>query len=391
MSVNTTASDLETIRKKVRRVTGRHTNSDISEEEVDFYINTYLIYDFPEQIKNRILQTNYEFPLNANQDTYNFPVEKYVLLQNPIFCDGYFLNFYQNQEIFYASWAKPSFIQTIGTGNGSDHAPNLSNLSSLPVNRRDILLSTTISGNSANYRDNGDGEFLSGPFTISGITKETLAVITLNTTFHGIAEDDEVFIQDVFGMTQINARTPYTVISVSGENITISYNSSENSSYEGGGTLQRKSGSVNYITGAISMDWGSAPDANADIKAHYYPYVGARPNSVLFFGDKLIFRPIPDQSYLIRMQVYQKPSILLQNSQSPELRQWWQLIAYGAALKIFADSLDMESYEKCVPLFKEQEILAMRSTTDQKSLKKVITPYSDVPTSGTFPYDYFGV
>ena len=91
------------------------------------------------------------------------------------------------------------------------------------------------------------------------------------------------------------------------------------------------------------------------------------------------------------MQVYQKPSILLQNSQSPELRQWWQLIAYGAALKIFADSLDMESYEKCVPLFKEQEVLAMRSTTDQKSLKKVITPYSDVPTSGTFPNDYFRV
>lgn len=386
------ASDLSTIRTKVRRVTGRLTNADITDNEIDFYINTYLIYDFPEEMRSRVLQTNYRFTLNAFQDTYPFPNEIYVLLQTPIFCDGYYLNYYQQQDLFYGAWPRLFFIQQLATGDGSDSSPVLANLSNLPANPNDVLLSTTIQGSTVSYLDNGQGEFLSEGFSIIDITQAASAVVTLSTASSGIAVGDDVYIENVFGMDGINGG-PYEVTVVSGMAITINVSSINFGAFEESpdGVMIRVAGSVNYQTGVISLDWGSPPDANEVINCHYYTYKPARPNSVLFYGNNLVFRPIPDQAYLVTMQVYKKPDQLLANSQSPELRQWWQLIAYGASLKIFADALDMESYQKCLPLFQEQEILAMRSTIDQKSQKKVVTPFSDVPSQYVYPYDWFGV
>jgi len=385
-------SDLETIRRKVRRVTGRLSTADISDEEINFYINTYLIYDFPEQMRSRILQDNYRFTLNQFQDTYAFPNEQYVLLQSPIFCDGYYLNYYQNQDTFYAAWPKLFFIQQLATGDGSSVAPVLANLSNLPVNPNDVLITTTIQGNSASYVDNGEGEFLSSGNNIIGITPGATTVLTLDSAYSGIIVGDQVFISNVYGMVGINGG-PYTVTAVSGNTVTINVPSTNLGTFQTSpeSLIQRQAGTVNYQTGAITMNWGIAPDSTEPINCHYYTYKASRPNSVLFFGNNLVFRPIPDQAYLVSMQVYKKPVQLLSNSQSPELRQWWQLIAYGAALKVFADQLDMESYQKCLPLYQEQEILAMRSTNDQKSQKKVITPFSQLPTQAVWPFDLYGV
>jgi hypothetical protein len=385
-------SDLETIRRKVRRVTGRLSSADITDDELNFYINTYLIYDFPEQMRSRILQDNYRFTLNAFQDTYTFPNEQYVLLQSPIFCDGYYLNYYQNQDTFYAAWPKLFFIQQLATGDGTTTDPVLANLSNLPANPNDVLISTTIQGNTVSYVDNGQGSFLSEGVGITNITNAASAVLTLDTAFSGIVVSDSVYISNVYGMVGINGG-PYTVSATSGNQVTINVDSTDLGTFESSpeSLIQIVAGSVNYQTGAISLDWGSAPDANEPINCHYYTYKSSRPNSVLFFGQDLVFRPIPDQAYLVSMQVYKKPVQLLSNSQSPELRQWWQLIAYGAALKVFADQLDMESYQKCLPLYQEQEVLAMRSTNDQKSQKKVITPFSDCGDPNVWPYDLYGV
>ena len=386
------ASDLSTIRTKVRRVTGRLDPVEMSDNDVDFYINTYLLYDFPEQMRSRILQTAYRFTTSAFQDVYPFPSEQYVLMQGPVQCDGYYLNYYQNQELFYAAWPKTFFLQTVGTGNGAATNPALAALSALPVLASNVLLTTSIGGQTVSYTDNGLGAFLSQPFTIIGINQALTAIVTLSTAVSGITVGSQVFISNVFGMTQINGG-PYLVIAAAGASITINVDSTLFSAFQvsPGSGMQRQAGTVNYQTGAIALDWGSAPDNGAQINAHYYTYKASRPSTILFYGNDLTLRPVPDQGYLIEIPVYKKPVQLLASSQSPELRQWWQLIAYGAALKVFADNLDMESYQKCMPLFEEQEVLAMRSTVDQKSQKRVITPFSDGGGSRQQNYDYFGV
>jgi hypothetical protein len=62
-------------------------------------------------------------------------------------------------------------------------------------------------------------------------------------------------------------------------------------------------------------------------------------------------------------------------TQAPEQREWWQLIAYGAALKIFADRADFESLNNFAPLFEEQKLLSQRRTLKQLSNQRTSTIY----------------
>lgn len=461
-------SDLTTIQRKTRLVTGRTSTSDLTDEELNFYINTYLLYDFPEQLKTQVLKVNFELVLKPNIDTYDFPIERLILLQDPIYCQGYRLNFYQDQELFYGSWPKTEFEQILSSGSNTTSDENtgtaltaaitftgtlinlpvspgsvslllapsaiaftdngdgtlaggtggsvidystgeftinfaalaadntvtadynnvqqLTDLSNVPVQRGSVTLCANVNGEDIAFIDNSEGSFLSsGSFAITGITQASPAVIS--SPNNSVQVGDLVFVSDVFGMTQITGG-PYTVTASTIDTITISLDTTNFSAYVSGGEVDVQKGTIDYITGEIAMDFGGS--VTGDIRANYFPYNASRPSAVLYFGNQLVFRAIPDNCYRVVMQVYQKPVELLQNSQSPELRQWWQLIAYGAALKIFADNLDMESLEKVRPLFAEQEILAMRATVTQYARRKISTPYTQNNSTFGDQNDSFG-
>jgi len=73
----------------------------------------------------------------------------------------------------------------------------------------------------------------------------------------------------------------------------------------------------------------------------------------------------------------QRPSELLASNQMPELAEWWQYIAYGAAKKIFEDRMDLESVQLIIPEFKKQEDLILRRTIKQYSNERSSTIYTD--------------
>lgn len=383
-------SDLSIIRQKVRNVTATRSPNELSDNEIDFYINTYLVYDFPEHLRLKTLHTNYTFFTQPNIDVYDFPVEQYISVQKPVYCAGYQLNYLQSQEYFYQLWPKINFLQTVATGDGVTTAPVLSNLTNVPVVRGCVSLSTLIGGESVSFLDNSEGVFISSGNAIIGITNAPNAIVTLNTVNHPFAVGNTVFIQNVIGMTQINGG-PYTVTAVSGANITLNINSVGFDTYASSGELTKQAGTINYITGAVTLDWGTAPDSGAAIEAQYLPYVASRPRTVLFFNNQFILRPIPDRAYKMETEVFKVPSELLSSGQSPELRQWWQLIALGASLKIFEDTQNMDDYKNVFPLYQQQEILANRRTIKQQSSQRVATPYMDGAgrNFGLF-YDIYG-
>jgi len=386
----TVPSDLAIIRQKVRNVTATTSPQQLSDEEIDFYINTYTIFDFPEHLRLKTLHTNYSFFTDANIDTYDFPVEQYISLQKPLYCNGYQIAYYQSQEIFYSLWPKRDFEQQIATGNGATTNPTLATLTNLPMLRGTVHLSATIGGEAVSFLDNKEGFFLSEPFTIVNISQAASAVVTLNTTSHPFAIGSTVFISDVYGMNSINGGA-YTVSAVSGADVTINVNSTSFNAYEGAGNMTIQQGTVNYLTGSVTMDWGQAPDNATAINAAYYPYVASRPRTALFFDNKITLRPIPNKSYRIEMEVFKVPSVFLAASQAPELRQWWQLIALGAALKIFEDTQNMDDYKNVLPLYQQQEILANRRTIKQQTSNRVPTPYADGYDRNTgWFYDYYG-
>lgn len=159
-----------------------------------------------------------------------------------------------------------------------------------------------------------------------------------------------------------------------------SIDASNNSLYladDGAGVLDGSgSGTVNYVSGAISVTFSAAPASGEDVNAHVVQYTPGRPASVLYFKDELTVRPIPDQPYTLNFEYYIQPTELLTSNQSPQLKQWWQYIAYGAAKKVFEDRMDLESVQSIMPEFKMQERLVLRRTLVQNTTQRTATIYS---------------
>ena len=382
-------STLEAIRSKIRNITARPSVNQITNDEIDFYVNTFYLNDFPEHLRLQTLRKNYVFTTNPNVEKYDFPVNFYVSAQDPIYVGGYQIGFYQDQQVFYALWPKINFSQDLATGDGVTTTIVLSNLSNTPVIPETVMISTIINNNSISYLDDGEGSFLSEGFSITGITQAVTAVVTAPN--HTIIAGDSVFISEVFGMTQINGG-PYTVNVVVGNNITLNLDTTNFNAYISGGSIKRQDGTIDYITGAVSINWVQAPDNGAVIEAMYVPYVASRPRDVLLFDNEFHFRPIPNKAYKVEVVAYVPPTELLNTDQSPEINQWWQLLSLGASLKIFEDNGDFEQYSKYRSIFEEQMLLVNRRTIKQQTSRRVVTPFADgIGTSsyGLF-YDIYG-
>ena len=140
---------------------------------------------------------------------------------------------------------------------------------------------------------------------------------------------------------------------------------------QGNGTLTGDgAGTINYLTGAYSVTFSSIPAASAVIYAKYQGYSANRPQGVLFFNNEFTFRPVPDQAYAINMQGYVKPATLSAGGDMPLQKEWGPLIAYGAALEIFSDRGDEESYQSYFPIFKRYENVALGRTVQQLSAEQ---------------------
>jgi hypothetical protein len=134
---------------------------------------------------------------------------------------------------------------------------------------------------------------------------------------------------------------------------------------------------IDYSDGQFTVTFPFAPASGAQIMAGSVPVQMSRPNSILYYDNTFTVRPVPDKAYPVTFEVYVRPSELLADGQSPELEQWWQYIAYGAAKKIFEDRSDPESIAQILPEFKQQERLVLRRTIVQQSNERVATIYTD--------------
>jgi hypothetical protein len=98
---------------------------------------------------------------------------------------------------------------------------------------------------------------------------------------------------------------------------------------------------------------------------------------MLYYDEKFTLRPVPDDAYQVQVDAYIRPTELLASNQSPDLEQWWQYIAYGAAKKILEDRMDMDTVAQILPEFKQQERLVLRKTIVTQTKERVATLYTD--------------
>jgi len=322
-------ADLDAIRIKVRRITRAPSEAQLTTANLDEYINTFVLYDFPEQLRLFNLHETLTFYTEPNIDTYstvtanpNDPLfnfkNRFITINPPIYAAGFKCFFSQSREEFFNVYPIVNTITQVAVGDGVTLA-FAGTLTNIPVLRDNVVFSSVdINGNGLELHDLQPGIPPTGALFGTG------------------------------------------------------------------------NGVVNYVTGVFNIAFNTAPAAGQAINSQTIPYVANRPESVLFYDATFTLRPVPDQPYPINMEVYVQPTELLAQNEEPKLAEWWQYIAYGASKKVFEDRNDLDSVNLIMPEFKQQERLILRRTIVQQTTERTATIYTDNTAGAYGPGWFFG-
>lgn len=307
-------SDLAAIRPKARRLTGSPSVTQLTDVQLDEYINTFLIYDVPEHLRLFNLHVEYEFYTQPNIDAYQFPRNTFLTINPPIYIAGYQSMWSQSQEQFYRTYPQIQFLEQVASGDGTS-GPYTFTLTDVPVLR--------------GYTAPGTPTEIYSQVLISGVNAAGGNFLARDDGLGGWLDEND------------NALA----------------------------------GSINYVTGACSVTFSGA--VTGDVNAQYVPYVASRPQGMLFYNDIMFLRPVPDQAYQVSVQAYRSPAQLLASGEEPLLNEWWQYIAYGAAKKILEDRLDLDGVARVQPFLEEQQRLILRRTIVQQTNERTATIYTE--------------
>jgi hypothetical protein len=315
-------TDLQQIQNTFRTIVRAPTPSQMSTDQVNQYINTFILYDLPNNMRLFNLRSTFTFYTQPNVATYQDSPdpnsEFYLFNQNiltvhqPIFIAGVQSYWSEWPSIFYANW--PLTAQVAQTQLFGDGVTTIFNgiLTGVPMLQNYVMFSATDA--------TGTNQIL----TDNPISNTTGAL--------GLPNRPQTF------------PSPY--------------------------------GSINYLTGAFSVNFPAAPAAQAPIYSETVPYLPGIPVGCLYYDSQFVLRPVPDKSYSISVEVDLLPTQLIEETDNPTLYQWWQLIAYGAALKNFVDKLDMDSWNKLKPHYDKQLAFVNTQTINTACNKRAETIFS---------------
>ncbi len=329
---------------KIRRITARPSINQITDNEIIDYINSAYVYDLPEQLRLESLKVNYQFLTSANQQVYDFPTDVYLTNLPPLYIAGYQSYFTQSRENFFRINSSIQFKQlgvAVGTGLVGPYAGTLT--------RTPII---------KGYKPNPPGAY-------SASTAMAPRYLNWNVLFTGL--------------------------DVNGNSVSLIDDGQGNLFDIADADLTAPRGTINYITGAFAItNFRVAINVGGSIDAQYIPYVASRPQSAILFQDQILFWPIPDQAYTVSFEAFIYPTAFLKDglsaANSPQLREWWQLLVYMAADKIFSDNADFENLAKFRPILDEQMRLVNRRTIQQYSSERTASIYTEQAQFTQFPF-----
>lgn len=373
-------SSLLAIQQKVRRITRSLSVAQLSDIQLNQYVNTYVLYDFPETLRLFNLKTTFSFYTSPFVDTYSTTANpasplynfsnKYITTDSPIYIAGYNALYSQSREQFYGIYPLVNSIASTGaTGDGINFTFSgfiNTNQANVPVNstqymtllQNNVLFdSIDANGNGLAMQDIPILDATTGMPTIYGLLYNALT--TNEYPYDGTINPITGFPVNANGLPTLSLAAPYFTNS-----------------------LFPKYNYINYVTGQFVVTFANPPAAGILINSQTVPVNTAIPQALLFYDGAFVVRPVPDQVYRVDMEVWTQPTELLNLGQSPDLEEWWQLIAWNTAKKIFEDRMDYESIAQIMPSLKEQEALVLRRTIVQQTSQRVSTVYSEQSRTG---------
>ncbi len=351
------------IQTKVRRITRSPSTAQLSDSDLNDYINTAVEYDLPERIRPENLLTDFSFYTNPGQDTYNTdeasfagatnnPLynfqNKYQTNNSPVYIAGFGSRYFNSPELLFGVYPKINSIQLVATGDGTPGA------FTGVVNANQSIVPPT--------------------------SNQFIYLLQNNCTFSAI------------GLPAANQQEGMAMVDVPLVDAATGFKLNIGNLYDANGTLYNDpingprtipptivdpTNTINYLTGVFTVTFPMNTIIGTPINSQCVPVNTALPQALMFFSNTFTVRPVPDQAYRVNFQVRQRPVALLATNQVPELEEWWQYIAYLAIKKIFEDRMDLDSVQMILPELRMQENLCLRRTLVQNATQRATTIYAD--------------
>ena len=242
--LDNTLSALTNIQIKVRRLTRSSSASQITDAQINDYINTFILYDLPENSKIFSLRKTFSFycepyidrystnTTDITNQFYNFK-NQYLSIDKQITMAGFPALLSESRTQFYGIYPLTNSINTIAYGNG------------ITTNYAGVL-TTALAGFGGGFVPIIRGEVLFSSVDINN---------------NGLAVSD----QPVAGSAIGNLITPTSI-----------YNT------------PTVVGTINYLTGAYTINFPVAPKASKAITSQTIPFVPSRPQAILYY-DKITY------------------------------------------------------------------------------------------------------
>lgn len=109
--------DLDQIRTLVRDITGTPDTDQLTNAQIDTFINTYYTFEMPFELKEQINLQPLNFFALQNIDVYAFP-GAFLTDQPMAYVDGFPLLFYQDRDLFFQDWPQQYASDSVGGGDG---------------------------------------------------------------------------------------------------------------------------------------------------------------------------------------------------------------------------------------------------------------------------------
>lgn len=352
----TTCWDLSRMIYTVRKLTGKFDTTQLPDQGpgpglvsvenppgVVDYINDFYLYDMPEHMRLLRLEQYFNFTTLPNVGTYNLP-QNIVQVFPPIYVDNYQFSFYESPEQYYQLWPQLSYINDAVAQGNNTVGPYTFTVTATPVQQGTVVIGVNPN--------------------LDGNPSPQLETFTD---------------QDTPGLLDQPLQMRFTNPGILTGNL--------------GGT-----GTIDYLTGAVTITFANALPIGTNVNAHYHPYVAARPRDILFYQNQLFLRPIPDDAYAVRLLSYIQPVAALSALSNaatasqfdintltmvPLFNEWWQVLTYGAALKILIEEGDHQEIERLKLYFEEAKVLAQRRTLKELGSQRIPTVYSATSQNNT--------
>ena len=339
------------IRKKIRRLTVSSSESALSTNDIDQYVNNFYSQDFPYAIKMNQMRSVYTFFTEPFRDRYPLDVNYNQGVTAPLYVEGILGSLFKDRQQFYNIWPKwPTLYHPIsGDGVTTSFTFNIP----APFLSKEVVLGTIdINGNPVSVNDDGFGNLL------LQVPNPVVTIPPYNT--NGIAP--------IPGMHNQNTGNPG-----------LNYQGTQTS------TFTNSIGSVNYVTGDFTIVFPVAPASGTRITLWVSQYQPGRPFNVLFWNNEFTVRPIPKLIHKIDVETYLTPVQFMASTDLPILNQWAQYIAFGASMEILRDRQDFDGVEGLREGFMRQEGLVLERQSTEEIGQPNIQMYNT-----TIPYSVYG-